>query len=396
MLDLNLVGVLEGTDKSSSVAFSWDYLRHYEQLFSPWKEESINLIEIGVSGANSLHVWLSYFSKATIIGIDINQACSRYSGERINIRIGSQDDPVFMHKVCADFPPTIIIDDGSHQAHHNIFTFENIFHRLSPGGLYIIEDLAFHFGKNKKKWAKVDGYDTPSYFLDLANSCMKRENPNLSWGTKRSILSLVDSIQFINGAVCIKKKTESNHVIDVNEAVNYINSRSLGHQGLLRLAKYLLQNQQDISDILIKIQHYGLANKPALYIKELAELQRDAGNTGIALKTLSEGVQILPNNPDLLWRYGHWLCHYGSSDDGIRTLEKAAQLSVGLPFFISVIDTLIHFCINYNQQEVAIAAINKCAARITNPELSNKLMEKVLAFSNMSSKVSVPSGPTTD
>ncbi len=33
-LDMNQTGVLEGTVKSSSVSFSWDYPRHYEGWFS--------------------------------------------------------------------------------------------------------------------------------------------------------------------------------------------------------------------------------------------------------------------------------------------------------------------------------------------------------------------------
>jgi len=158
---MNQLGVLEGTDKSSQ---GWDYLRHYEAWFSRWKDEEINLIEIGVAGGSSLHVWQRFFSKANIIGIDVNPQCARFANKRVSIEIGSQEDPSFLHHVCAKYPPTIVIDDGSHQAHHIIYTFEQMFPCLLPGGIYIVADLGFHFGEDAKSWAEVEGYNPPQYF----------------------------------------------------------------------------------------------------------------------------------------------------------------------------------------------------------------------------------------
>ena len=160
-LDVNQIGVLEGTDKSSTILFKWDYLRHYEQWFLPWKDKEINLIEIGVANGKSLHVWKEYFSRAKIVGIDINPRCARYAKDRIAIEIGSQEDPEFLHLLCHKYLPTIVIDDGSHQAHHIIYTFEQIFPMIAPNGLYIVEDLDFHFGEDAKNWSKVKGYDPP-------------------------------------------------------------------------------------------------------------------------------------------------------------------------------------------------------------------------------------------
>jgi len=54
--DLDIIGVLEGTDKSSSVSSAWDYLRHYQALFAPWRDQPINFIEIGVGRGASLNL----------------------------------------------------------------------------------------------------------------------------------------------------------------------------------------------------------------------------------------------------------------------------------------------------------------------------------------------------
>src|SRR5215469_13685137 len=92
-IDLDMIGVLEGTDKSSAVAGCWDYLRHYQPLFAPWRDEPINVIEIGVAHGSSLSVWKNYFSKANIVGVDINPDCKRYELDRAIVEIGSQIDP---------------------------------------------------------------------------------------------------------------------------------------------------------------------------------------------------------------------------------------------------------------------------------------------------------------
>lgn len=43
--------------------------------------------------------------------------------------------------VVSAHPPTIVIDDVSHQAAHIVYTFERLFPALLEGGVYIAEDL---------------------------------------------------------------------------------------------------------------------------------------------------------------------------------------------------------------------------------------------------------------
>jgi len=49
-------------------------LRHYDKFFREFRREPINVIEIGVANGASLNVWLQYFERARIVGIDIDPA----------------------------------------------------------------------------------------------------------------------------------------------------------------------------------------------------------------------------------------------------------------------------------------------------------------------------------
>jgi cephalosporin hydroxylase len=121
---LDTLGLRFGTDKSSA---GHDYLDHYDDLLATLRQEPINFIEIGVFNGQSLATWASYFTNATIVGIDINPECRRFESDRARVMIGSQDDPAFLFDVARKYPPTVVVDDGSHEAHHVIYTFEGYF-----------------------------------------------------------------------------------------------------------------------------------------------------------------------------------------------------------------------------------------------------------------------------
>lgn len=141
---LDLIGILEGTDKTS---LQHDYLRHYERMFAPWQHQPIDLLEIGVADGASVRTWRRWFAGARIIGVDINPRCRQHATDGIIIEIGSVNDLVFLIELCRRYRPSIIIDDGSHQADHIQFAFEYLFPALESGGLYVIEDFMFHFGE---------------------------------------------------------------------------------------------------------------------------------------------------------------------------------------------------------------------------------------------------------
>lgn len=200
-VDLDVVGALESSDKSSSYHLGWDYLRHYEAFFAEYRDAPINILEIGVFAGASLRLWRWFFAQAQITGIDIDESCRKQAGPRITVDIGSQVDPEFLDRVCARAQPSIIIDDGSHLDEHMIATFEHLMPKLAPGGIYIVEDIVHRTRRDGDARANAS-----LYFLDSALACLASRQAILMHTIPAALLAMVDRVSFVRGAVCLHKR----------------------------------------------------------------------------------------------------------------------------------------------------------------------------------------------
>ena len=142
--DLNRLAMLFGSDKWGS---HW-YTPHYDRYFRPLKTKRLNILEIGVGGAQnsdvggeSLRIWKAFFRNSQIVGIDLYDK-SRFSEHRIDIRQCDQTDTDRLIRLSNEYGGfDIIIDDGSHISEHVIKTFETLFPLMRPNGIYAVEDL---------------------------------------------------------------------------------------------------------------------------------------------------------------------------------------------------------------------------------------------------------------
>ena len=93
-MTLDLMGFKHGTDKASmfidkgKLAFSHDYLRHYESFFAPFRYDEFALIEFGCWKGESLRMWKEYFPRAQIYGVDIMKSTLNYAEDRITVVLG--------------------------------------------------------------------------------------------------------------------------------------------------------------------------------------------------------------------------------------------------------------------------------------------------------------------
>ena len=239
---LDVAGTIEGTDKTSVHVLQWDYLTTYEKLFAEWRDQPINVIEIGVLHGASLRLCSHYFSKATLIGIDIREKCRQLAGGRVVIEIGSQDDPVFLRGVADRYPPTILIDDGSHQAYDMVFTFEQMFPCLADGGVYVVEDLSFQINGDPARWNVKNAPSAVDYFFHLSRSML---SGRVLEGTARSIVETVESVTFIKGAAIVRKKRPRADEGAVAFGLNYIETTKPASESeaRLRLVEYILKHE---------------------------------------------------------------------------------------------------------------------------------------------------------
>ena len=141
------------------------YFDIYERHFSRFRDRPIKMLEIGVFRGGSLRMWKQYFHPdSTIVGIDVDPSCAAHeiADQDVYVRIGSQADPNFLAAVNGEFGPfDIILDDGSHKTHHQIFSFGALFRdALKDEGCYMVEDTHSNY------WLKL--VDSPETFIDVA------------------------------------------------------------------------------------------------------------------------------------------------------------------------------------------------------------------------------------
>lgn len=215
-LTLDEIGILEGTDKSSLMN---DYLSFYDSAFSAYRHQPINVLEIGLAAGASLRTWRRYFTQAVLVGIDIDPSCLRFADKQVEIRIGSQSDPEFLAKVVSEFPPTIVIDDGSHRTDDILFTFDRLFPILEPGGCYVIEDLWVH-GPGAPVYLKdvVRGSGPASPFdvlMPLIQSMLEKRRPDAAAPIMGSyLLKSVARVACVPGAVFLWKRSRPDATTD--------------------------------------------------------------------------------------------------------------------------------------------------------------------------------------
>jgi len=154
--NMNLTDLADhyGSDKGST---KHRYTELYHMLFHPYRPRKINFLEMGllIGGPEhgvdkdrktedlpSIRMWLDYFPKARIHGLDVSDF-SWFEHERFSFHRCDMDDRAEIAAAMDGIEGglDIVVDDASHASHHQQNAFLEIFPKLKPGGLYVIEDL---------------------------------------------------------------------------------------------------------------------------------------------------------------------------------------------------------------------------------------------------------------
>lgn len=194
--ELNRIGQQYRTDKCSE---EHDYLNKYEFFIDRWKNEKINILELGVYHGGSLKMWGTYFANASVYGVDISEECLQYAGENRKVIIQDLGDEDGI-RVLGNLHPAIIVDDASHLWSHQIKALCHLFPAMQSGGVYIMEDLGTSFFSYDGQYfadAVITAYDFCAAVAEVVTSGTMLRTTHL----QAELLPLRQEIEYLAGQI---------------------------------------------------------------------------------------------------------------------------------------------------------------------------------------------------
>ncbi|MGV8049474.1 MAG: class I SAM-dependent methyltransferase [Anaerolineaceae bacterium] len=216
---------------TQKVSDKWTlYINEWDRIFYPYRDDPINLFEIGIQNGGSLEIWAKYFTNANkIIGCDIDEKCRElsFADPRIELLVGDANTDEIQEKVLEKAPKyDLIIDDGSHKSSDVIRSFSRYFPYLEDNGVYVVEDLHASYWQDFEG-GLFDPTSSISFFkrlADIVNAEHWRNNQsregylskfidNLQISFSENDLYRIHSIEFLNSVCIIKKRRPDENVL---------------------------------------------------------------------------------------------------------------------------------------------------------------------------------------
>jgi cephalosporin hydroxylase len=140
----------ETTDKGPTATY-WRkhcYTEFYGPLLEHIRKKPLNILEIGVRWGGSILMWDDFFEDCTLYGVDINMSnidekTMKEIEKRDNIELIKSNaySSEFARKNFGDVKFDFILDDGSHQAEHQVSFFNIYKDYVKKGGYLMCEDF---------------------------------------------------------------------------------------------------------------------------------------------------------------------------------------------------------------------------------------------------------------
>ncbi len=197
----------------------WEnYIDIYEAHFSPYRGKEVDVLEVGVQNGGHLQILKKYFKHSKIYGIDIDpNVCKQALGDGITTMCFDATKSDLVNEKVQNLNFDIIIDDASHKSDDVIKSFDLLFSKVKPGGIYVVEDLHTSYWKTygggyKHKNSSIEYFKS---IVDLINAYHVRrdddiQNEGMDFYNKLSdsekeIVRWVNYIVFYDSVVVIKK-----------------------------------------------------------------------------------------------------------------------------------------------------------------------------------------------
>lgn len=131
-------------------------IEEYLDIVEEFRDD--NFVEIGIGPGGSVALTALVAPPRKLVAVELetrrvvpldNLIAERNLGERVRLHYGvDQADRAELARIMAlefgDEPLGLVVDDASHRLDETRASFEALFPRLRPNGLFVIEDWAFH------------------------------------------------------------------------------------------------------------------------------------------------------------------------------------------------------------------------------------------------------------
>ena len=145
---LERLAKLYGTDKQVS---QHRYTNYYSTLFDEDRREQVlNVTEAGILRGSSVHMWVDYFPRANVWGLDVDmhhyrehpnhRTAEHQARMHLLLCCKSQED-VAKHRLVSGSMDLVIDDAGLHSLALQEMLFPLLWPLVKPGGYYVIEDV---------------------------------------------------------------------------------------------------------------------------------------------------------------------------------------------------------------------------------------------------------------
>ncbi len=162
ILPSNIMELSELFNKYGSDKDRNGYTPMYHSILKHMQNNPVDVLEIGIgtmipgvmssmvgyalpgyAPGGSLRAWRDFFPNGNIMGADV-QPDTQFSEDRITTVLADSGNREELDRMLGDRVFDLIIDDGWHWDENQVKTMNNLWHRVKPGGYYVIEDILPH------------------------------------------------------------------------------------------------------------------------------------------------------------------------------------------------------------------------------------------------------------
>jgi hypothetical protein len=188
--------VVSGYFKSNKSKDNCNFSSLYNNLFDPYRQEELRVLEFVSSHATettvvggSLQTWATYFSKAEVIGlVDDPEVEIIVSNDRVKTFVCKDFEETFAKDEFQDLFD-VVIDSTDHPFDEKIDFFQRCFDHLVPQGFFFIEELKEEDGEKISRQISdwKSRYPNCEFFYEVVHNPMKHTDHPLIIVQKMSV-----------------------------------------------------------------------------------------------------------------------------------------------------------------------------------------------------------------